>query len=181
MFVAANHHLFLKTLSCIEVTYKESRAFALQCTYKKFQRTRYVGFPTLWLKIEHFMYDIQYMFSSFFRRNILFYLIRKEYNSYFIIILYCTESKRGRNFGDHITLYFRTGSKIKRPTNINKQHDCKLSFFLKNLYMWIASSCSNIPIYVTHIISVLICTYFTECHSTPFKCRMVFSCKNITA
>src|SRR5665647_2414247 len=121
------------------------------------------------------------MFSPLKRRYEFFYLIGKEYNTDLIIVKNCRERKHCSHFSHNIFFIADSGSKVSRSAYINKQHNCKLSLFLKDFYIWMIKAGSHIPVNTSDIVTILVFPYFTECYTTAFKSTVIFTGKNMPA
>src|SRR5450759_4247039 len=121
------------------------------------------------------------MFSPLKRRYEFFDFIGKENYTDLIIVVNCRERKYCSYFSHDIFFIADSGSKVSRSAYINKQHDCKLSLFLKDFYIWMIKAGSHIPVNTSDIITVLVFPYFTECYTPSFKGAVIFTGKNMPA
>ena len=122
---------------------------------------------------------MQNMLSSFFGWYKFFNFIRKENHTNFIVILNGRKCKRSSHFGNNIFLQLQYSTKFTATRNINQQTYRQFALFFKNLYIRMSETSSHIPVNRPDIIAVLIFTHFGKGHTTTFKSRMVFACKDI--
>ncbi|CAI8307438.1 MAG: Uncharacterised protein [Bacteroidota bacterium] len=116
-----------------------------------------------------------------FGRNKKFYFIGKKEKPNFIVVLQGRKGKGCCNFGNRIAFELLLCSKIGRATNIYQKHKRKLAFFFKNLYVRFLIARSNIPIYGTDIVAILVLTHLAKGHTTTFKGTLIFPPKNMIA
>src|SRR5665647_3848881 len=102
------------------------------------------------------------MFSPLKRRYEFFYLIGKEYNTDLIIVKNCRERKHCSHFSHNIFFIADSGSKVSRSAYINKQHNCKLSLFLKDFYIWMIKAVSYTHLRAHETDSYLVCRLLLE-------------------
>src|SRR5690554_3844928 len=119
------------------------------------------------------------MAPSLFRRNKLLYLRAKEKSSYFIVVCRGRKRKHSSNFCYKLFFSFDSRAKPSRATNINHKYNCKLSLLFKNFYKRSIQSSCYIPVHIPYIVSKLILPNFTKSHPPTFKCRVIFTSKNL--
>src|ERR1035437_7422057 len=120
------------------------------------------------------------MCRSFFRWNKFLYFITKEDHTYFIIVIDCRESKNRCNFCHLFFFQLRKGAESIRTTDIDQQHYSEFAFFFKNLDEGVIEPCSDIPVNIPDIVTILVFAHLAECHSFSFKGAMILSRKNLT-
>ncbi|OPZ25280.1 MAG: hypothetical protein BWZ00_01869 [Bacteroidetes bacterium ADurb.BinA174] len=119
------------------------------------------------------------MFPSFFRRNKFFYFIGKEDYADFIVVLNSGKCQCSCNFCHNVAFYLFGRTKTKTFRNIYQQHHRQFTFFFEDFYIRTVVSSGNVPVYIPHIVAILVFTNFGKRHTTPFKSRMILPRKNV--
>ena len=179
MLLVGNLQLMLKILMIVEVADYESRAVAFHHAGEIFQGAADVGTLALRLEVEHFSDDIENMFSSFLRRNVLLDTVREEDDTYLVIVLNGTEGECGSNLSSQIALHLLHRTEIERPADVYEQHHGKFPFLFKHLDVRLMKAGGHVPVDVSHIIAVLIFAHLGKGHSPTLEGRMILTCEDV--
>jgi hypothetical protein len=129
--------------------------------------------------VEHFSDDIENMFSSFLRRNVLLDTVREEDDTYLVIVLNGTEGECGSNLSSQIALHLLHRTEIERPADVYEQHHRQFPFLFKHLDVRLMKAGGHVPVDVSHIIAVLIFAHLGKGHSPTLEGRMILTCEDV--
>ena len=129
--------------------------------------------------IKHLTDNIQDMLTTFLGRDVFLNLIGEKHNTNLIVVLNGAEGDGGSNLRYHITFHLLLGTEIERTTDIDQQHHCQLTLFLKYLHIWTMKTGGHIPVDITHIITKLIFAHLAEGHTPTLKGRMILACEDV--
>ena len=67
------------------------------------------------------------------------------------------------------------GTEKARTADVDEQHHGQFTFFLEDLDIGLTEACSDVPVHVSDVVTVLVLTHFAERHTASFERGMVFS------
>src|SRR5699024_6432393 len=125
-------------------------------------RQGFANISTISLRLcsQQFTNYSEHVFSSFFRRDNLFNLIRKENKTYFVPIFNSTKGQDSAELNRKLPFALILAAKNSALGDINTEHKRLFALLLKFLNIWISGTSGNIPVNLANIVSVGIFTNF---------------------
>ena len=116
---------------------------------------------------------------AFLGRDVLFYLVREKYHTYFVVVLNRRESQSCGHFRHHIAFHLRLRTEVATAAYIYQQHHRQFTLLLEYLDVRLVQTRRYIPVYRAYIVPGLLLTHLRERHTTPLELRMVLTRKDV--
>ena len=115
------------------------------------------------------------MLSTLLRWNIFLYSVGKEDDTYLVVV------QGGSYLGCQVALHLAHRTKVERATHIHHQHHGKLSFLFEHLDERTMKTCRDIPVDVSHVVTILVFAHLGKGHTPALEGRMVLTGKDVLA
>lgn len=168
--LAAGDEQLLAVVALVEeVAQQENRGAFLECVGQVFQCLPYVRVLACGLELQQFSDDEEDVFASLLGGDELFHVVGEEDYAYLVVVLYGGEGDGGRYLCHHVALGLVLCAEVEAARHVHQQDYRQLSFLLEHLYVCSVEAGGYVPVYVTHVVAILVFSHFAERHASSLE------------